>query len=191
MAGLEPVISDWMRKARMKKSILLFLFILTACAGKGTGIKEPLEVVSRVDITRYAGTWYEIARYPNSFQKGCTATTATYTLRDDGKISVVNRCRVDSPGGREKKAEGRAWVVDPATNAKLQVSFFWPFRGNYWIIQLDPDYRYAVVGSPSRKYLWILSRTPKLDHALYQGILEKLPEQGYDPARLLTTPHSG
>lgn len=170
----------------MKKSMFVALLFLTACAG-GKGMKEPLEVVKGVDLNRYTGTWYEIARYPNSFQKGCTGTTATYTLRDDGKISVVNRCLKDSLDGTEKKAEGRAWVVDPETNARLKVSFFWPFSGNYWIIQLDPEYRYAVVGDPGRKYLWILSRTPRMDAQTYAAILKKLPEQGYDPGRLMKT----
>ena len=144
----------------------------------------PLRTVSHVHLTRYVGTWYEIASYPQRFQKGCTATTAVYTLREDGKIQVVNRCHRDSLDGRETIARGRARVVDRETNAKLKVTFFWPFWGDYWIIDLDPDYRYAVVGHPNRKYLWILSRTRTMDPLVYSGILERLTAQGYDVAKL-------
>jgi len=152
--------------------------------GNGPG---PLRTVSHVDLTRYVGTWYEIASYPQRFQKGCTATTAVYTLRPDGKIQVVNQCHRDSLDGRETVARGRARVVDRETNAKLKVSFFWPFWGDYWIIDLDPDYRYAVVGHPNRKYLWILSRTRTMDPHVYSGILERLTAQGYDVAKLRVT----
>jgi len=147
----------------------------------------PLRTVSHVDLTRYVGTWYEIASYPQRFQKGCTATTATYTLRKDGQIQVVNRCHRDSLDGRETIARGRARIVDRQTNAKLKVTFFWPFWGDYWIIDLDPEYRYAVVGHPGRKYLWILCRTRTMDPLVYSGILERLTAQGYDVARLQVT----
>ena len=147
----------------------------------------PLRTVSHVDLARYTGTWYEIASYPQRFQKGCTATTAVYTLREDGTIEVVNRCNRDSLDGRETIARGRARVVDHASNAKLEVSFFWPFWGAYWIIDLDPEYRFAVVGHPSRKYLWILSRTRTMDPPVYSAILERLSAQGYDVSRLRVT----
>ena len=147
----------------------------------------PLRTVSHIDLTRYVGTWYEIASYPQRFQKGCTATTAVYTLREDGRILVVNRCNRDSLDGRETIARGRARVIDRETNAKLEVTFFWPFWGDYWIIDLDPEYRYAVVGHPNRKYLWILSRTRTMDPLVYSGILERLTVQDYDVARLQVT----
>lgn len=147
--------------------------------------QEALAVVPSVDLKKYAGTWYEIARYPNRFQKDCYATSVTYTLRQDGAVDVVNRCRTGSINGKERSIHGKAWSVDPATNAKLKVRFFWPFRGDYWIIQLDENYRYAVVGHPQKKYLWILSRTPAMDAATYSGILQRLKEQGYDPAKLI------
>jgi len=146
---------------------------------------QPLEVVQSVDLGKYMGLWYEIGRYPNRFQKNCFATQVRYTLRTDGKVTVLNSCREDTPDGREKTIEGKAWSVDPATNAKLKVQFFWPFRGDYWIIQLDPEYRYAVVGHPKRTYLWILSRTPALDAAILSAIEIRLVEQGYDPERLI------
>lgn len=144
----------------------------------------PLRTVDSVDLNRYVGTWYEIARYPNSFQKGCLGSTASYTLRDDGEIDVVNSCR-DAEDGRTRRVEGRAWVVDPATNARLKVSFFWPFRGDYWIIDLGKEYEYAVVGTPNRKYLWVLSRTPAMDDAVYAAIMERVRRLGFDPGRVV------
>lgn len=147
----------------------------------------PLETVPHVDLGRYVGTWYEIAAFPQSFQRGCTATTATYTLRGDGDIDVVNRCRKDALDGPEKTAKGRARVVDEATNAKLRVSFFRPFWGDYWIIDLADDYSYAVVGHPGRDYLWILARTPTMADATYQSILARLQAQGYETSRLVRT----
>ena len=159
-----------------------FLLALASCAHAGPAA-PPLRTVGRVDLSRYAGTWYEIAAIPQSFQKGCVATTATYTLRPDGEVDVLNRCRKERLDGEEKSAKGRAWVVDSETNAKLKVSFFWPFRGDYWIVDLDPDYRWAVVGHPDRTYGWILSRTPGMDEKTYEAILGRLREQAYDTAR--------
>jgi len=145
------------------------------------------EVVSYVELKRYAGTWYEIARFPNRFQEGCVGTSATYTLREDGKIGVLNQCRKGTLEGEISSVKGKAWVVDKKTNAKLKVSFFWPFSGDYWIIDLGENYEYAVVGHPERKYLWILSRTPEMEETLYNRILEKLRRQSYDVSRLIKT----
>ena len=169
--------------------LAIALALLSGCAASTTERLHlpPLTTVPAVDLSKYAGTWYEIASYPQSFQKGCMATTANYAARPDGEINVVNRCRKDSLEGVEDVAEGRARVVDKATNAKLEVSFFRPFWGDYWIIQLAPDYSYAVVGHPGRDYLWILSRTPQMEEAVYTGILEKLKEQGYELSRLQKT----
>lgn len=128
---------------------------------------SPLNTVDNVDLRRYTGKWYEIARYPNRFQRNCQSdTTAIYTLRDDGKVQVVNACR--EKNGNLTIARGTAKVVDKKTNAKLKVTFLWPFYGDYWVIGLSPDYRYAIVGEPSRKYLSILSRTPSMEEATYQ-----------------------
>ena len=160
---------------------LIASIALTACSKTTTERLQlpPLEAVPEVDLERYLGTWYEIASYPQRFQEGCTATTATYTLRSDGEIDVLNRCRKDSLDGPEDTAEGRARVVDRTTNAKLEVSFFGPFWGDYWIIDLGPEYEYAVVGHPSRYYLWILSRTPALDATTYAAILSRLEAKAY------------
>jgi apolipoprotein D and lipocalin family protein len=147
----------------------------------------PLEAVDSVDLERYLGKWYEIASYPQRFQEGCTGTTATYTLRSDGEIDVLNECRKGALDGEFDSATGRARIADPSNSAKLEVSFFGPFWGDYWVIQLGPEYEYAVVGHPSRDYLWILSRTPTLDDATYEGILTKLEEQGYPLDRLVKT----
>ncbi len=150
---------------------------------------EPLVTVRQVDLNRYAGTWYEIARYPNRFQKKCDSDTkAMYLLRGDGTVGVVNSCRKSD--GTITSNKGTAKVVDAATNAKLKVTFFWPFSGNYWILDLAPDYSYAVVGEPSRKYLWILSRTPQMDDATYRAITERIRFLGYDPSRLIRTKQS-
>ena len=176
----------------MPRRIVGLLLGLLAVAGCATTTTErlrlpPLATVPHVDLDRYLGTWYDIASFPQPFQRGCTATTATYTRRPDGQIDVLNRCRRGSLDGKETSATGRARVVDRATNAKLEVSFFRPFWGDYWIVGLGPNYEYAVVGHPSRDYLWILSRTPTLDRATYDGILARLRAQGYEVERLNRT----
>jgi apolipoprotein D and lipocalin family protein len=179
---------------------ILFIATLLAAAPAallGMGAQEPLpplEVVPQVDLSRYMGTWYEIARFPHRFQEGCVATKATYALREDGKVDVLNECRTESTDGPVKTAKGTAKVVDKKTNAKLKVTFFWPFHGDYWIIDLGNNYEYAVVGHPTRKYLWILSRTPFMDEAIYGRIVRRLQnEKGYDTSKLIRTvqPKSG
>lgn len=166
---------------------IALLIVLLGASSIRAAEEQSLEVVESVDLERYLGRWYEIASYPMYFQRGCTATTADYSLRDDGLIKVINSCRKGSLDGKLKQAKGRAKVVDTATNAKLKVSFFGPFWGDYWIIDLDPDYQWAVVGGPKRKYLWILSRTPRMDDALYDEIVSRLPAKGYDPKGLNQT----
>lgn len=165
---------------------LTFSIALVGCSKTTTERLQlaPLEAVPQVNLDRYLGTWYEIASYPQRWQEGCTGTTATYTLRSDGEIDVLNKCRKGSLDGPEDVAEGRARVVDSESNAKLEVSFFWPFWGDYWIIDLGPDYEYAVVGHPSRDYLWILSRTPTLDEETHAAILSRLEDMGYSLERL-------
>ena len=148
---------------------------------------KPLEVVPHVDVRRYLGTWYEIATIPQRFQKGCVGVTAHYSLRADGAIDVVNVCRKGKLDGKVSSVRGKAWIVDKATNAKLKVRFFWPFAGAYWIIELDPDYRWAVVGHPARTYYWILSRTPQMDPAVYDELLRRAAAKGYDTGRIKKT----
>jgi apolipoprotein D and lipocalin family protein len=162
------------------------IFVLFGGAANVAG-DSPLKVVDTVDLNRYLGKWYEIASNPAWFQKGCTGSTAEYSLRPDGKIQVINRCFKDSLDGPLKESKGKAEVVDTTTNAKLKVWFFWPFKGDYWIIDLGSDYQWAVVGEPARKYLWILSRTPTMDESLYREIVRRSQQQGYDPERLQRT----
>jgi apolipoprotein D and lipocalin family protein len=174
---------------RTRATVLLSALAMAGCATSTTTRLRlaELRTVPHVDLERYVGTWYDIASFPQRFQRGCTGTTATYTIRPDGKIDVVNRCRDRSLTGKERVAKGRARVVDRSTNAKLKVSFFRPFWGDYWIIDLGPSYEYAVVGHPGRDYLWILSRKPTMDSAVYEGILGRLREQGYEVERLERT----
>lgn len=167
------------------RRLVLLVALLAGCAHAPSG--PPLRTVDRVDLNRYTGRWYEIATIPMSFQKGCVGVTATYTLRPDGDVDVVNTCRKETLDGPERQATAKAWSVDPS-NAKLVVRFFWPFTGDYWILDLDPDYRWAVVGHPDRKYLWILSRTPQMDPATYDAILGRLRAQTYDTSLLVKTP---
>lgn len=151
---------------------------------------KPLTVVQSVDINRYLGKWHEIARIPHGFQKGCKNSTAEYSLREDGDIKVLNSCEI---AGKEKRKQaiGRAWVTDTNTNAKLRVQFFLTglklnfLSGNYWIIDLDENYNYVLVGDPSRKYLWILSRQPKLDQVTTGLIVSKAEHLGFDVSKLL------
>jgi apolipoprotein D and lipocalin family protein len=165
--------------------------VFMSCTSGVKQDKPPLRTVSFVDLQRYMGTWYEIARYPHRFQEGCVGSTATYTLRDDGKVDVLNQCFKGGHEGKLAEARGKAWVVDSATNAKLKVSFFWPFSGHYWIIDLDEQYTYAVVGHPDRTYLWILSRSPEMDTQVYNHIIEKLKGQSYDTGKLIRTLQEG
>jgi apolipoprotein D and lipocalin family protein len=153
----------------------------------------PPQTVAAVDLKRYVGKWYEIARFPNKFQKHCVGnTTATYSAKASGRLEVVNQCLKQD--GTDDIAKGEARIVDTRTNAKLKVrfapkalsflSFVW---GDYWVLELGPDYEYAAVGDPKREYLWILSRKPEMDAAQYQNILRRLESKGFDPARLQKT----
>jgi apolipoprotein D and lipocalin family protein len=170
----------------------LALLAALACAGPEgrSGPAEPPQTVPHVDLDRYAGTWYEIASFPHRFQRGCAATTATYEPRNDGRITVKNRCRADGLDGDVRGVDGVAWPVDD-TNARLKVRFFWPFRGDYWVLALDPEYQWSVVGHPEREYLWILSRTPQIDESLYEELVEKARKQGFDVSRLERTLQPG
>lgn len=150
-------------------------------------LSQTLPTVPFVDLKKYSGKWYEIAAFPQRFQKGCVGTTAEYTLTDKGYVIVENRCNKDSLDGKPSFIKGKAFVVENSGNAKLKVQFFWPFKADYWIIDLAEDYHYAVVGHPSRRYLWILSRTPILDEATYQKIILRIKELGYDLSKLQRT----
>jgi apolipoprotein D and lipocalin family protein len=172
--------------------------VVTAIALVGLGparaagqAPSPPATVQSVDLERYAGPWFEIARIPNRFQKDCARNvTARYTLKDDGDITVLNRCT--KPDGSGDEAEGVARIVDRESNAKLKVSFVsfagWrPFWGQYWILEVGEDYEYALVGTADRKYGWILSREPELPTETLERLFSQLADQGYDPAEFILT----
>ncbi len=175
----------------MKKEILATSVVLGLAAASAFALhtnEQSLETVNYVDLKKYLGTWFEIAAFPQSFEKGCSCTSATYGLNKDGSIIVKNRCIKDN---KLKVTEGRATVVDKGTNAKLAVQFFWPFKGKYWIIDLAKDYGYAVVGHPNRKYLWILSRRPTLDDQTYNQLVVRAANKGFDVRQLVKTEQIG
>ena len=154
----------------------------------------PVEAVPRLDLDRYAGRWYEIARLPNKFQDDCACcVTATYTPRDGGRLTVVNECR--TADGKPNAVEGvaiRATADGPASKLKVRfapgfLSFLGFVWGDYWVLDLAEDYSHALVGSPDRKYLWVLSREPTMDEERYAGILEKAGGMGFDTTRVQTT----
>jgi len=166
----------------MKKStLIIFAFMLFSAANSQ---KVP-SVVSSVDLNRYAGTWYEIARLPFYFERDLKNTTATYTLREDGRITVLNQGQNINDPGKKKSAKAVAWIPDKNVPGKLKVQFFWPFSGDYWILDLDKDYKYALVGDPSYKYLWILSREKKMEETTYNMLLKKAIDNGYDLGPLI------
>ncbi len=142
--------------------------------------QKSVPVVSAVDLNRYKGFWYEIARLPNFFERKLKCTSATYTLRDDGKITVLNKGNFISDPQKTSSAKGVAWIPDKNSPAKLKVRFFWPFSGDYWIMDLDKNYRYVLIGEPSRRYLWILSREKTIDEETYDKLLQKAVDSGYN-----------
>ncbi len=162
----------------------LFLILVVLMTQQIYADKE-LQTVQSVELNKYLGKWYEVGRYPNSFQKNCFKSTATYSLNEKGKIIVLNECKKGSPDGKYKSVKGKAWIVDKQTNAKLKVSFFWPFSGNYWIVDLAPDYSYVVVSEPGMKYLWILNRTPEINPEVEKGIYAKLEKMGFDTKKII------
>ena len=160
----------------MKKGnlILLSVVFLFSC-----GSKEELSTVSEVDLEKYAGTWYEISKLPNKFEKGLECVSATYSLKENGKINVLNQ-GFKTKNGTWKDITGTAYVPDPAFPGRLKVTFFWPFSGDYYIIALADDYTYALVGDPSRKYLWILSKNKTMDETVYSNLLAIAKEKGFN-----------
>lgn len=173
----------------MKKEILATSVVLGLAAFALHAREKPLETVHYVDLKKYLGTWFEIAAFPKSFEKGCYCTSATYGLNRDGSIIVKNRCI--KKDGKLKISEGKAIVTDKGTNSKLSVQFFWPFKGKYWIIDLAKDYSYAVVGHPNRNYLWILSRRPTLDDQVYNQLVVRAANKGFDVRYLVKTEQLG
>lgn len=162
-------------------TLICMVPLFTACSSKN----PPLQTVQKVDINRYLGTWYEIARYEHFFEKDCKNVSANYSMLDEQTIKVINRC-TNMLTNEKKEAIGRAYATDE-TNSKLKVSFFRPFYGDYWVMILDENYDYVVVGTTSREYLWILCRKPILDKKIKNEILQKLPTLGFDASKLIWT----
>jgi apolipoprotein D and lipocalin family protein len=164
-------------------------FVLLAIMAIFSPIKaqKNITVVTDVNLTRYAGTWYEIARLPFSFESKLKCITATYSLREDGKITVENAGRLISKPEKTSIAKGKAFIPDKNAPGKLKVQFFWPFNGNYWIMYLDENYKYVLIGEPSLKYLWILARENKLEEPVLKMLLKKATDEGYDLTKLIMT----
>lgn len=163
--------------------ILLTLGLFLA----GCSSDEALPTVKKVSLEKYAGTWYEIASFPTRFQEGCSCTTASYEQKD-GYVAVYNKC-YKAEEEEWEEATGKAFPVEGTNNSKLKVQFFWPFKGDYFIIALDEDYQYAMVGAPSREYLWILSRSPEMETSVQQSLMQKAESLGFDTEQLQFTKH--
>lgn len=178
---------------KMGKRLSIFLIVLTliiignsfgSCQAHKTLVDNT--VVEKLDIQKYLGTWYEIARYDHSFERGLVGVTARYSMRDDGKIKVINSGYKNSLYGEFSQAVGKAKIPDSINEpAKLKVSFFLFFYGDYFVMELDKDYQWALIGSSSAKYLWILSRKPQMEIELYNRLLGKLEKRGYDISKLI------
>jgi apolipoprotein D and lipocalin family protein len=161
---------------------LLMALLLTADGGAVEPV-DPDKTV-QLDLSRYLGTWYEIARFPNFFEKGCVGVTATYSKGEGNEVVVLNRCLQDKLDGEVKRANGKAWAPDPKQPGKLKVQFFWPFSGDYWVLEVGEQYEYAVIGSGKRSSCWVMSRTPTMDPTLYADIVTRLKARGYEVAKL-------
>jgi apolipoprotein D and lipocalin family protein len=175
----------------MKYGSFFFLALILGSFGQIACAEAPLlpdvQTVDYVDLTRYSGKWYQIAFFPTKFQGACTLeTTATYGLRTDGRVSVLNECK--TPSGKSRSISGTARIVDRDSNAKLKVKFFWfAPAGDYWILYLDKDYKTAVVGAPSRKFLWFLARSPSITKAQYEALVKVAESEYFDVTRLELT----
>lgn len=171
----------------MRTSIALILVLVSMILNAGCQsekeMKLNIETVKSLDLNRYLGKWYEIARFDHRFERGLVGATATYSMLDDGKIKVLNQGYKNTLNGELSVAEGKAKLTgDPG---KLKVSFFWIFYADYFVLELDDEYQWALIGSSSEKYLWILSRTPKLDDQTKGLILKKAEKRGYDISKLI------
>ncbi len=176
-----------MADPRMKSLFSLACLGATLMMSACTGSHAPLPTVPSVDLERYAGTWYEIAHLPNFFQSACASDTrATYRLSGE-HVDVLNECR--EADGTLEQISGIARVVEGSQGAKLRVSFFRPIYGDYWILDLDPDYRWVLVGEPSRKYAWILARSPALDAPTREALLARAAALGFDRQAFVGTQH--
>jgi len=164
--------------------LLMFLFISLPCFSQ-----PPLETVNKVNLQKFSGVWYEMCHLPARFLEGCECISATYTIDRKGFVKVYNKCKKSN--GKWVSISGKAFSVEGSGNSKLKVQFFWPFRADYYIIELAEDYSYAIVGEPRRRYMWILSRTTDMDPALYQKLVQIAGNKGFAVEYLEVTSHSG
>lgn len=171
-------------------SLLVVAFMLIIAANAQNEMIDKT-VVKDLEIEKYLGTWYEIARYDHRFERNLVGVTATYSLRDDGKIKVVNSGFSETLNGKYSEATGKAKIPDPDIPSKLKVSFFLFFYGDYYVLELDDDYSWAVIGSSSDNYLWILSRTPRMDPSIYNDLINRLTNRGYDLSKLILVEQKG
>lgn len=169
-------------------STISFLLLPLCLVILGCSVSVPLPTAPDVDLKRFAGTWFEIASRPNSFQEGCFGTKAEYSLQEDGTIAITNSCRYEDLKGPVRVAQGRGWIGKDGDPAKLRVRFFWPFVGDYWILALDNEYQYALVGTPSRRYFWILARQPFLAEEIFSDLVLRAKELGFPVEEMLQTP---
>lgn len=161
------------------------LIMAVSCANRTPVNTIDTTTVKHLELEKYLGTWYEIARFPHSFEKGLVGVTARYSLMNDGTISVVNQGYKGSLEGKTSRAEGKVKIPDPEDPARLKVSFFLFFYGDYYVLELDKDYRWAMIGSSTPKYFWILSRSPQMDPEVYMMLLKNAEKRGYDLSKLI------
>jgi apolipoprotein D and lipocalin family protein len=170
----------------MRIMVISALFLLLGCKTQ----KLPLQTVDTLDLNRYMGRWYEVARFQHRFEKDLTCVTATYSLNNNGTVKVVNRGVNELDSTKVSVAEGKAIVPDPKEPGKLKVVFQWPFYGKYWVLKLAPDYSHVVIGAPSGNYLWILSREPKMDDLTLNELIAFCRKQGFDVSKLHFVSHN-
>ena len=168
-----------------KKITLLLSLLLCGCTAAAP---PPPTTVSQVNLKQYMGKWYEISSYPTFFQRGCQCTSANYTLINNN-VQILNQC-YKGENYKLSRAKGKAWAVPGSNNSKLKVQFFWPFTGDYWILYLSPKYQQVIVGSPNRKYLWILARDRHIKASLYNKLTRIAQSKGFDTRRLVKTRQS-
>ncbi len=164
--------------------LILSLAVLTACQED----EIPLKTVQKVDLERFMGDWHVVAIIPNFIERNAVNGVESYTLNEDGHVDIRYTFRIGDATGKKKEMTAKGFIYDTETNAEWRVQFLWPFKLPYLVIDLDPEYRYTVIGVPNRKYAWVMSRKPEIDSDVYEGILQRMESQGYDVESLKKMP---
>jgi apolipoprotein D and lipocalin family protein len=185
--GLQMTVPNSMRWALMLLVGVLLTGSISGC--ETTEKRAPLKLVDHVDIPRFMGKWFVVANIPTFIEKGAHNATESYELANDGSIDIKFRFNKDSFDGPVKEYHPRGFIYDKKSNAEWRVRFIWPFLADYLVIDLASDYSWTVIGVPSRSYLWIMARSPKIEEKTYSGIIERLSAQGYDTSKIETIPH--